>query len=118
MMENAFLEEEGFDLVQEKEFIDEIMFGVIKSNEVDIDQKSNENAIVVSQAGKQMNLSDGIDERTLQYDSAETRITQEDCQEKNEAENGSCDELMERFQMELELLERFFKEPEEEMKLS
>ena len=50
-----------------------------------MDQKSNENSIVVFQEGKQMNLSDGIDERTLQYDSAKNMITQEACQGKNEA---------------------------------
>lgn len=62
-----------------------------QSDEADMDQKSNENVIVVFQEGKQMNLSDEIDERTLQYDSAENRLIQEDCQKKNEAENGSCD---------------------------
>jgi len=44
-----------------------------------MDQKSNENTIVVLQEGKQMNLFNEIDEITLQYDSAENRITQEDC---------------------------------------
>lgn len=63
------LEEEGANLLQQKEFIDEFLFGVRQLDEVDMDQKSNENAIVVFQEGKQMNLSDGIDERTLKYDS-------------------------------------------------
>ena len=43
------LEEEGVDLLQQKEFIDEILFGVKQSDEVDMDQKSNEIAIVVFQ---------------------------------------------------------------------
>jgi len=40
-----------------------------------MDQKSNENAIVVLQEGKQMNLSNEIDERNLQYGSVENKIT-------------------------------------------
>lgn len=114
----CLLEEEGVDLLQQKEFIYEILFGVKQSDEVDMDQKSNENAILVLQEGKQMNLIlNEIDERTLQYDSVENKITQEDCQEKNESEDGSCDELLERFHKEIEFLERLLKELEEEMKL-
>ena len=36
--EESFLEEEGVDHLQQKEFIDEILFGVKQSDEVDIDQ--------------------------------------------------------------------------------
>ena len=75
-----------------------------QSDEVDIDQKSNNNSIVGIQEGKSMNLFNGIDERCLQYDNVENRSTQEDCQEKNEAETGNCDDLLERFHKEIEFL--------------
>ena len=61
----SLLEEEGANLLQQKEFINEFLFGVRQSDEVDMDQKSNEIATVVFQEGKKMNLSDEIDERTL-----------------------------------------------------
>ena len=54
----------------------------------------------------------------MQCDDPETRITQEDCQKKNEAGNEGCDEMLERFHMEIEFLERWLKEPEGEMKLA
>ena len=65
-----------------------------------------------------MNLFNGIDERCLQYDDVENRSTQEDCQKKDEAENGNCDELLERFHKEIEFLERLLEEPKGEMKLT
>jgi len=116
--EESLLEEEGVDLLQQKEFIDEILFGVKQSDEVDIDQKSNDNSIVGPQEGKPMNLFNGINERCLQYDDVENRSTQEDCQEKNKAENGNCDELMETFYKEIEFLEKLLKEPKGETKLT
>ena len=58
-----------------------------------MDQKPNENSIVLFQQGKQMNLFDGIDERTLQYGSAENRIAQEDCQEKGHWRADRCAQL-------------------------
>jgi len=72
---------------------------------------------VVLRKGKKINLFNEIDERALQYDSAESRITKEDFQKKDEAENGNCDELLEGFHKEIEFLERLLKEPEGEMKL-
>ena len=114
----SLLEEEGVDLLQQKEFIDEILFGVKQSDEVDIDQQSNENSIVGLQKGKPMNLFNGIDERCLQYDDVENRSTQEDCQEKNEAENENCDDLLERFHKEIEFLEKLLEEPKGETKLT
>lgn len=64
-----------------------------------------------------MNLFNGIAEICLQYDSVENRTTRENFQEKNEAENGNCDELLERFHKEIEFLERLLKESEGEMNL-
>jgi len=43
----CLLEEESVGLLQQKEFIDEFLFGVRQSDKVDMDQKSNDNAIVV-----------------------------------------------------------------------
>ena len=62
-----------------------------------------------------MNLFNEIDERILQCDDTENRITQEDFQKKNETENEGCDEMLERFHMEIEFLERWLKESEGEM---
>ena len=87
--------------MQQKYFMDELLFGVKQLIEVDMDQKPNDYAIVVLQEGKQLNFFNEIDERTLPYDSAENKITQEDCQEKDEAENGNCDELLEKFHKEI-----------------
>jgi len=94
----CLLEEEGVDLLQQKEFINELLFEVRQPVEVVMDQKHNENVVVVFQGGKQMNLFNEIDERILQ------------------AENEGCDEMLEKFHMEIEFLERFLKEPEGEMK--
>jgi len=107
----CLLEEEGADLLQQKEFIDEFLFGVRESVEVVMGQKHNENVIVVFQGGKQMNLFNEIDEIILQCDGIENKITEEDCQKKNEVENEGCDKMMKRFHMEIEFLERFLKEP-------
>ena len=64
----CLLEEECVDLLQQKEFIDEILFGVRQSVEVVMDYKYNENVVVVFQGGKKMNLFNEIDERILQCD--------------------------------------------------
>lgn len=112
----SLLEEEGVDLLKQKEFIDEILFGVKQSNEVDINQQSEDNSIVGLQKGKPMNLFNGIDERCLQYDDVESRSTQEECQEKNESEKENCDDLLERFYKEIEFLERLLEEPKGETK--
>ena len=65
-----------------------------------------------------MNFFNEIDEIILQYDDTENKITQEDCQKKNETGNEGCDETLERFHMEIEFLERWLKEPEGEVKLA
>ena len=52
----CLLEEEGIDLLQQKEFIDEFLFGVRQSVEAVVEQRQNENAEVIFQGGKQMNL--------------------------------------------------------------
>ena len=65
-----------------------------------------------------MNFFNEIADRILQCDDTETRITQEDCQKKNETWNEGCDEMLEIFHMEIEFLERWLKEPEGEMKLA
>lgn len=113
--DESLLEEEGVDLLQQKEFIDEILFGVKQSNEVDVD-----NSMVGLQKGKPMNLFNGIDERCLQYDNVENKSIQKDCQEKekNEAEKENCDDLLERFHKEIEFLERLLEEPKGETKLT
>ena len=64
----CLLEEEGADLLQQKEFIDEFMFGVRQSVEVVMDLEDNENVVVVFQGCKQVNLFNEIDERILQCD--------------------------------------------------
>lgn len=64
--EEYLSEEEGADLLWQKELIDDFLFfGVRKSIEVVMDQKHNENSIVVFQGGKQMNLFNEIYERSL-----------------------------------------------------
>ena len=65
-----------------------------------------------------MNLFNEIDDKILQCDDIDNRIPQEDFQRKNETENEGCDEMLERFHMEIEFLERWLKEPEGEMKLA
>lgn len=69
------------------------------------------------QKGKLVNLFNGIDERCLQYDDVENRSTQEDCQKKDEAKNGNCDDSLEIFPKEIEFLERLLEEPKGERKL-
>ena len=83
-----------------------------------MEQKHNENAIVIFQGGKQMNLFNEIEERILQCDDIENRITQKDFQKKHETENEGCDEMMETFHMEIEFLERWINELEGGMKLA
>ena len=78
MMEDAFQRRKVLIYCSTK-FIDEFMFGVRQLVEVVMDQKHNENVVVVFQGGKQMNLFNEIDERIFQCDGTENRITQEDC---------------------------------------
>ncbi|MBO1695039.1 hypothetical protein HJW54_22700, partial [Bacteroides uniformis] len=53
------------------------------------------NAEEIFQGGKQMYFFIEFADRSLQCDDAETRITQEDCQKKDEARNEGCDEVLE-----------------------
>ena len=82
-----------------------------------MEKKHNENAEVIFQGGKQMNLFNEIADKILQCDDTENRITQEDFQKKNEDGNEGCDEMLKIFHMEIKFLERWLKEPEGEVKL-
>ena len=101
----CLLEDEGIDLLQQEEIINEFLFGVRQPIETVMEKKHNENVEVIFQGGKQMNLFNEIADRILQCDDTETRITQEDFQKKNEAGNEGCDEMLESFHMEIEFLE-------------
>ena len=70
-----------------------------------MEKKHNENAEVIFQGGKQINLFNEIDDIILQCDDIENRITQGEFQKKNEAGNEGCDEILEIFHMEIEFLE-------------
>ena len=111
-------EEEGIDLLQQEEIINEFLFGIRQAVEAIMEQKHNGNAEEIFQGGKQMYLFNEIADGILQCDEIENKITQEDFQKKNEFGNEVCDEVLERFHMEIEFLERWLKEHEGEMKLA
>lgn len=81
-------------------------------------QEHNGNAEEIFQGGKPMYFFNEIADRILLCDETENKITQEDFQKKNEDGNEGFDEMLERFHVEIEFLERWLKEPEGEIKLA
>lgn len=73
------------------------MFGVRQPIKVVMEHKHNENATVIFQGVKQMNLVNEIDEIILQCDDTKNRIIQEDFQKKSKTEDEGCEEMLERF---------------------
>ena len=64
----CLLEEEGVDLLQQEEIINEFLFGVRQPVEAIMEKKHNENSEVIFQGGKKMNLFNEFDEIILQCD--------------------------------------------------
>jgi len=84
---------ENVDWLRQEEIINDFLFGVRQQVEAVMEQEQSGNAEGKFQGGKQVYLFNGIADKILQCNDAETRTIEEDFPRKS----GSSDETKEKF---------------------